>query len=39
MFETLIKKLQEDKYITLETTPSHEPKISKTSYSNYEYER
>ncbi|MEA3354854.1 MAG: methylenetetrahydrofolate reductase [Campylobacterota bacterium] len=25
MFETLIKKLQEDKYITLETTPSHEP--------------
>ncbi len=27
MFETLIKKLQEDKYITLETTPSHEPTI------------
>jgi 5,10-methylenetetrahydrofolate reductase len=27
MFETLIKKLQEDKYITLETTPSHEPNI------------
>ncbi len=25
MFETLIEKLQEDKYITLETTPSHEP--------------
>jgi len=25
MFEILIKKLQEDKYITLETTPSHEP--------------
>ena len=25
MFETLIKKLEEDKYITLETTPSHEP--------------
>ncbi len=25
MFETLIQKLQEDKYITLETTPSHEP--------------
>lgn len=27
MFETLIRKLQEDKYITLETTPSHEPNI------------
>jgi len=27
MFETLIQKLQEDKYITLETTPSHEPNI------------
>ena len=25
MFETLITKLQEDKYITLETTPIHEP--------------
>ena len=25
MFETLIQKLQEDKYITLETTPTHEP--------------
>lgn len=25
MFETLITKLQEDKYITLETTPTHEP--------------
>ena len=25
MFETLIRKLEEDKYITLETTPSHEP--------------
>jgi len=25
MFETLIKTLEEDKYITLETTPSHEP--------------
>ena len=27
MFETLIKKLQEDKYLTLETTPSHEPEF------------
>jgi len=27
MFDTLIKKLQEDSYITLETTPSHEPNI------------
>ncbi len=25
MFHTLIQKLQEDKYITLETTPTHEP--------------
>jgi len=25
MFETLIKTLEEDKYLTLETTPSHEP--------------
>ena len=25
MFDTLIEKLQNDKYITLETTPSHEP--------------
>ena len=25
MFDTLIQKLQEDKYITLETTPTHEP--------------
>ncbi|AXX88213.1 methylenetetrahydrofolate reductase [Malaciobacter marinus] len=25
MFETLIQKLQEDKYLTLETTPQHEP--------------
>ena len=25
MFNTLIQKLQEDKYITLETTPRHEP--------------
>jgi len=25
MFETLIQKLQEDKYLTLETTPTHEP--------------
>ncbi|MEA3554340.1 MAG: methylenetetrahydrofolate reductase [Campylobacterota bacterium] len=25
MFETLITKLQEDKFITLETTPTHEP--------------
>ena len=25
MFEQLIKKLQEDRYLTLETTPSHEP--------------
>ncbi|RLA79607.1 MAG: methylenetetrahydrofolate reductase [Epsilonproteobacteria bacterium] len=25
MFNTLIQKLQEDKYITLETTPTHEP--------------
>jgi len=25
MFETLIEKLQNDKYITLETTPTHEP--------------
>jgi len=25
MFETLIKKLQEDQYLTLETTPQHEP--------------
>jgi len=28
MFETLIQKLQEDKYITLETTPSHEPQFN-----------
>ena len=27
MFETLIQKLQEDKYITLETTPQHEPSM------------
>lgn len=27
MFETLIKKLQEDKYLTLETTPQHEPSM------------
>jgi len=27
MFETLIKTLEEDKYLTLETTPSHEPTI------------
>lgn len=27
MFEALIKKLQEDRYITLETTPSHEANI------------
>ncbi|MEA3498423.1 MAG: methylenetetrahydrofolate reductase [Campylobacterota bacterium] len=25
MFDTLIQKLQEDRYITLETTPTHEP--------------
>ena len=25
MFEELIKKLQNDRYITLETTPSHSP--------------
>jgi len=25
MFETLIQKLQEDQYLTLETTPQHEP--------------
>lgn len=27
MFKTLIKTLEEDKYLTLETTPSHEPTI------------
>ena len=27
MFETLISKLQEDKYLTLETTPQHEPSM------------
>ena len=27
MFEALISKLQEDKYITLETTPQHEPSM------------
>ena len=27
MFETLIAKLQNDKYITLETTPTHEPRF------------
>lgn len=27
MFETLIKKLQEDKFLTLETTPQHEPSM------------
>ncbi|MFY4786120.1 methylenetetrahydrofolate reductase [Aliarcobacter butzleri] len=27
MFETLIQKLQEDKYLTLETTPQHEPSM------------
>ena len=29
MFETLIQKLQEDKYLTLETTPQHEPSMAK----------
>ena len=28
MFETLIQKLQEDKYLTLETTPQHEPSMA-----------
>lgn len=27
MFETLIQKLQEDKFLTLETTPQHEPSM------------
>ncbi len=27
MFETLIEKLQEDKFLTLETTPQHEPSM------------
>ena len=27
MFETLIHKLQEDKFLTLETTPQHEPSM------------
>ncbi|MCT7601642.1 methylenetetrahydrofolate reductase [Aliarcobacter butzleri] len=27
MFKTLIQKLQEDKYLTLETTPQHEPSM------------
>jgi len=27
MFETLIQKLQEDNYLTLETTPQHEPSM------------
>ena len=27
MFETLIQKLQEDSYLTLETTPQHEPSM------------
>ncbi len=27
MFETLIHKLQEDRYLTLETTPQHEPSM------------
>ena len=27
MFETLLQKLQEDKYLTLETTPQHEPSM------------
>ena len=27
MFETLISKLQDDKYLTLETTPQHEPSM------------
>lgn len=27
MFETLIQKLQEDRYLTLETTPQHEPSM------------
>lgn len=27
MFETLIKKLQEDRFLTLETTPQHEPSL------------
>ena len=30
MFDTLIKKLQEDKYLTLETTPTHEPVFNNT---------
>ena len=28
MFEKLIDKLQNDTYISLETTPSHEPSIN-----------
>jgi len=28
MFKTLIKTLEEDKYLTLETTPAHEPTIN-----------
>ena len=27
MFENLFKKLQEDRYLTLETTPQHEPSM------------
>lgn len=27
MFETLISKLQDGKYLTLETTPQHEPSM------------
>lgn len=27
MFETLVQKLQEDKFLTLETTPQHEPSM------------
>jgi methylenetetrahydrofolate reductase (NADPH) len=37
MFETLIKILEEDKYLTLETTPSHEPTMDNILYNIEKY--
>ena len=37
MFKELINKLQNDKYITLETTPSHEPNITNIVDKIFDY--
>ena len=37
MFDQLLEKLKDDKYITLETTPSHEPNITHIADSIFEH--